>query len=150
MNKKILFLLSVVFLILSEIAGAQETTIYNSPFSFEETSRKIEDTLLKNGFDANATLKRENRVEIDGKTVNTVVFEFSDDAINKAIIECEPTAALDIPFKLVVWNEEGEVFIGYVDAMWLRRRFLIRDCNDQLTQYGKVLLRIVNETIRQN
>jgi uncharacterized protein (DUF302 family) len=150
MKIKSLFLFSVALLMLAEITKAQETTIYNSPFNFIETSNRIEEALTKNGFDAKAIIKRETKVVIDGKTVNTVVFEFDDEAISKSIIECEPTAALDLPFRLIVWNEGGEVFIGYVDATWMRRRFLIRDCSDQLSQYSKVLLRIVNETIRQN
>jgi uncharacterized protein (DUF302 family) len=145
-----LFLFAISWLMLAETIKAQETTIYNSPYSFDETSRKIEETLVKNGFEAKATLKRETKVEIDGKVVNTIVFEFSDEVLSNSIIACEPTAALDIPFRLMVWNEEGEVFIGYVDTMWMRRRFLIKDCNDQLAQYSKILLRIVNETIRQN
>jgi uncharacterized protein (DUF302 family) len=131
-------------------AFSQATTIYNSPMSYEETSSKLKSILEYKGF-LNEGFRS---VEYDNDTselnVRVRTFEFSDPYLMDGIVACEPTAAIDMPFRIAVWSEEKDVYIGFVDPIWLKRRYLIRDCDAILSEYSKVLVRIVNETIKVN
>ncbi len=131
-------------------ARAQETTIYNSPLNYEETCEKLQDILQIKGF-INDEFKT---VEYDKDTselnIRVRTFEFSDSYIMNGIVMCEPTAAIDMPFRIAVWSEEADVYIGFVDPIWLKRRYLIRGCDEILSEYSKTLIRIVNETIRRD
>jgi hypothetical protein len=138
-----------IILLLSVVQGfSQETTIYNSPFNYQETNEKLKSILEYKGLlnDSFRTVEYDN--DTSALNIRVRTFEFVDPYIIESIVACEPTAAIDMPFRIVVWSEEEDVFIGYVDPIWLKRRFMIRDCDDVLSDYSKVLLRIVNETIR--
>ncbi len=127
---------------------SQETTIYNSPMSYEETSEKLKGILEYKGFVNDAFKTVEYDQDTSELNIRVSTFEFSDPYIMNGIVACEPTAAIDMPFRIAVWSEEEDVYIGFVDPIWLKRRYMIRDCDAILSEYSQVLVRIVNETIR--
>ncbi|MEQ8713288.1 MAG: DUF302 domain-containing protein [Cyclobacteriaceae bacterium] len=127
---------------------SQETTIYNSPMSYEETSEKLKGILEYKGFVNDAFKTVEYDQDTSELNIRVSTFEFSDPYIMGGIVACEPTAAIDMPFRIAVWSEEEDVYIGFVDPIWLKRRYMIRDCDAILSEYSQVLVRIVNETIR--
>lgn len=139
---------TIAFMLASFSAFSQSTTIYDSPLSYEETTTKLQSILEYKGFlnDSFRTLEYDKDTSASGNRVRT--FEFSDPYLIDGIVACEPTAAIDMPFRIAVWSEEGEVYIGFVDPIWLKRRYMIRDCDAILSEYSKVLHRIVNETIQ--
>lgn len=127
---------------------SQETTIYNSPMSYEATAEKLKSILEYKGLINDQFQTTEYVNDTSSLNMRVLTFEFVDPYIVKSIVACEPTAAIDMPFRIVVWSEEEDVFISYVDPIWLKRRFMIRDCDDVLADYSKMLVRVVNETIR--
>ena len=79
-----------------------------------------------------------------------IVIAFEDPQLTEELLACEPTAALDLPQKIIVWSENGDVYIGFMDAYFMKRRFLIRDCEETIQAMTRLSLRIINETIRNS
>ena len=141
---------SLSLILATSAVFSQATTIYSSPMSYEETSEKLQDILEYKGFLNDSFKNLEYEKDTSELNIRVRTFEFSDPYIMNGIVACEPTAAIDMPFRIVVWSEEEDVYIGFVDPIWLKRRYMIRDCDALLGAYSKVLVRIVNETIKMN
>ena len=142
------YLLVILSLPFALVGFAQETTIYNSPLSYETTQEKLKDILQLKGLVNDSFKMAEYNQDTSELQIRVSTYDFVDPYIVNSIVACEPTAAIDMPFRIVVWSEDKDVYIAYVDPIWLKRRFMIRDCDDVLGDYSKLLLRIVNETIR--
>lgn len=134
---------------LSFSVSAQDVKIYVSPHNLNLTITKINNSIDKNGW-KKLDLKEYHTSPRTKRKYQGVVFivRFEMDAM-KELVACEPTTMLDMPLKISVWEEDGDVFISYLDARTLRRRFALRDCDDVIDKLNKALIRIVNDAIRK-
>ena len=147
MAKSIVLYLTISFIVIFT-SKAQETTIYSSPHTYKETVDKMYKTLQNKGL-INKHFKIDYYSEDStALKVKMTTFEFSDAYYINQIVACEPTAALDMPFRVIVWQEDVDVFIAYIDPIWLKRRFMLQSCGDALANYTDILIRVVNETIK--
>ena len=80
---------------------------------------------------------------------STNVILFEDPELTSALISCEQTSALDLPLKVMVWEENEDVYIGFIDPAFMRKRFMIQDCPEILQKMTGLMVRVVNEAIRQ-
>ena len=87
----------------------------------------------------------ENGYQID--STNVILFE--DPNLTSALITCEQTSALDLPLKVMVWMENEDVYIGFIDPAFMRKRFMIQDCPEVLEKMTALMVRVVNEAIRR-
>lgn len=133
---------------LSHLSMGQDPTIYVSPFDVEETLSKIHVSLDANHhkyihtsmFEADSL----GAGEFKGR-VHVVDFMMKD---VEALIACEPTVAFDLPLKILVWSEESDVYLAYVNPFIIKRRYFINGCDEYLSAYNKAMIRIVNDAIR--
>ena len=140
----LLFLLVVGF-----GAIAQDVTVYSSPHDLDNTISKLYFSIDKNGYSyVNTQEYKTNPRGLEGGfkgRVQVISFE-TDDVVRLAA--CEPTALLDVPFKIVVWEDGDDTFIAFTNAMNLKHRYVIRNCDDVIHEINKSLIRIVNDAIR--
>ncbi|UXP31350.1 DUF302 domain-containing protein [Reichenbachiella agarivorans] len=129
-------------------AWSQDPTIYVSPHSVDETLSNVYIGIDNNGHKYLNTHFYEtdsiDQGEFKGKVY---VVDFTLRNLNK-IISCEPTIALDIPLKIMVWEEDGDVYLAYINPFVYKKRYFIMGCDDLLDEYNKSIIRIVNDAIR--
>ncbi|WP_420581301.1 hypothetical protein [Reichenbachiella sp.] len=149
MKKRIaafLFLFTIGFAL-----HAQQVTVYNSPHDLDETISKLYFSIDKNSF----TYVNTEEYKVSPKGSNgqfkgrVKVISFETDDVTR-LGSCEPTALLEVPFKILVWQEDGDTFISFSNASNLKHRYMIRDCDDIIQEINKSLIRIVNDAIRTN
>ena len=76
----------------------------------------------------------------------STVFIFGNPAVGTLVIQCAATAAIDLPLKLLVWEEkDGSVWVGYNDPEWLARRHEIGECGGVLTGMRRALAELAGE-----
>ena len=76
----------------------------------------------------------------------STVFIFGNPAVGTLVIQCAATAAIDLPLKLLVWEEkDGSVWVGYNDPDWLARRHEIGECDGVLTGMRRALAELATE-----
>lgn len=128
--------------------SAQDATVYVSPFDLGKTLSNIYFSIDKNGFHYITTTKEKanpsNGDQFDGR-VQVITFEAKEMA---AILACEPTVALDLPMKIIVWEEENDIYIAYTNPVFYKRRHFIHGCDEIIQGLTRSMIRVVNDAIR--
>ncbi len=138
-----------LFLLMVFAAESQNLTIFKSNLSVKETTTKLENIILDKGLKFFETVHHHEIAIQKGHEIDsTNVILFEDPDLTSDLILCEQTSALDLPLKLMIWEENGDVYIGYIDPQLMRKRFMIQDCSDTLTKMTAMVVRIVNESLR--
>ncbi|MFC1689819.1 DUF302 domain-containing protein [Pseudomonadota bacterium] len=71
------------------------------------------------------------------------VIIFSDPAVNTAILQREPLAGLDLPFRVLAYAEGESAAVIFTSADYLKRRYGLTDGPD-LQQYGEAISAVVD------
>lgn len=144
------FLASLLFGIATIACHAQNMTIFRSNLSVAETTAKIEQIIDEKELRFFETVHHHEIASENGQQIDsTNVILFEDPGLTTALITCEQTSALDLPLKVMVWMENDDVYIGYIDPAFMRKRFMIQDCPEVLQQMTALMVRMVNEAIRR-
>jgi uncharacterized protein (DUF302 family) len=76
----------------------------------------------------------------------TTLFVFGNPGIGTPLMQCNRSAAMDLPQKMLIWEEAGRVFIGYNRQDWLARRHMLGDCGaEKLDKAAKALNALAHE-----
>ncbi|PIB35145.1 hypothetical protein BFP72_06915 [Reichenbachiella sp. 5M10] len=128
----------------------QDPTIYVSPHNIDQTLSNVYVGIDRNSHKYINTLYYQADSTGIGEFVGSVyVVEFSMDHIED-LVSCEPTVAFDLPLKIMIWEEQGDVYLSYVNPFVFKRRYFIKGCDELLDQVNKAMIRIVNDAIRTN
>lgn len=145
--QKILLALLLVPILTGHLL-AQELTVYSSPFSMDSTLLKVCHVLEKNNLKVVDRKEYSSKKEEKKFSGTIYVLEFEASAVMD-LAACEPTAMLDMPLKLILWTEYGDTYIGFMPPREMKRRFMVRECDDVLNALSKILLKVVNDVIRK-
>lgn len=141
----------ILFILVYNLVRAQELTVYKSNGSVEETVSllikliRAEDSLICFETVSHDMIARERGMEIP--PTRSILFE--DPKLTTALITCQPTAAIELPLELLVWEESEDVYIGFLDPRLMKRRFMVTDCDDTLHDLTALMIRIVTDALRQ-
>ncbi len=137
-----------LFLFFAFQAKSQDPTVYVSPHNVEATLSNIYFSIDKGGHKYITTNSVKSQSSENGEfsgKVELVEFQMKD--FNK-IMSCEPTIALEMPMKIMVWEEDGDVYIAYISPFVFKRRYFVSGCDDLLSGINKSMIRIINDAIR--
>lgn len=136
-----------ILVFLSSGVVAQNVTIFKSSHDFETTIVRL-DSIIKSKKLIYHKIVNYDKLSEDNAEGHNRIFIFEDLELTREVLSCDPLASLDLPLKILVWNEHGEVYLGYVDPIFMKRRFQLKDCNEKLEQLTALLARVTNECIR--
>lgn len=147
--RSIKIFLSLFSVLFSGLLYAQNLTVYSSTNSVDETVSKIvkvikEKELIYFETVSHDEIAKEKGVEI----APTRMILFEDPDLMIQLISCRQTTALDLPMKILVWEENEDVYIGFFDPKVMKKRFLLQGCEDILTEMSKLKIRIVSDVLR--
>jgi uncharacterized protein (DUF302 family) len=81
---------------------------------------------------------------VDVKT--TVIMLFALPEQSAALLNCNPTTALDLPHKIVIWeDEEGVTWISYNDPAYIGKRHNVKDCEKPIKEAREKLDLLVQQ-----
>jgi len=140
----------LILLLATFYSTAQNLTIFKSNLGVRQTTNKLEQLIINKGLKFFETVHHhEVALEKGHQIDSTNVILFEDPDLTSDLINCEQTSALDLPLKLMVWEENGDVYIGFIDPQLMKKRFMIQDCGETLSKMTDIVVRIVNEAIRK-
>ena len=95
-----------------------------SSFGYGETLARFEAAIRANGLRIVAAVDHaiaafEAGVSLDATTVLLV----GDGRRQAELVKALRLIALDLPFKVLVWQDAGETWLSYVDFRWLAKRY---------------------------
>ncbi len=143
---KLIVTFSLLIIWSSTVLG-QDATIYRSSHDFETTIFRLDSIIKSKKLIYHKIVNYDDDMKEEINFRNRL-FIFEDEGLSKQVLECNAMASLDLPLKILVWNDGDEVFLSYVDPHFMKRRFQLKECNEKLHALTKLLVRVTNECIK--
>ena len=136
MNPKTMFSkLRTMLLILPAVAlpaaalADNGLTVMDSRYSVTETEQRLVEAIEAKGMGVMAQIDHRanaSSVGLDMRPTRLVIF--GNPKGGTQLMQCAPTVAIDLPMKMLIWQEDETVRIGYNQAEYLVERHGIGDC----------------------
>jgi uncharacterized protein (DUF302 family) len=95
-----------------------------SRFSYAETVDRLKDTIVKGSNTIFASIDQSAAAESVGMTLRpTTLLVFGNPKGGTPLMNSFPLVALDLPLKLLVWEEGGEANLAYVPMSEIAARY---------------------------
>jgi len=138
-------------LVLMSIASpAQRLSIQQSPHSVELTTERIIEQIRNQELIYFETVNHDEIAASRGITIapmREILFEDAD--MTTTLIECQPTTAIDLPMKILVWEENEEVYIAFMDPNFMKKQYVInQDCEEIIDKMSRMLKRLTVDALR--
>ena len=133
--------LSVPALAAQEAVVASEGMVaYQSDAGFAATLGRIEPAVTERGLFVMRVLDHAASAAQLGIELspNSVVL-FGNPKIGAEWMRCAPRMGIDLPQKLLVWEESGVTYVAYNDPEYLAQRHAASGCEELLVRVGETL-----------
>lgn len=137
----------IIVLFKVETSFSQGIVTYKSKKSFDDLSVSIVETIKSKNL---KILEETNLNEAKGLTNRTKIITFEDQKLVTELLACDQTIAFELPFKILIWEEEKDVYVGFKDPNLLMRSYLLYDCSNQIKAWSGINVRIVNEALKNS
>ncbi|MFK7951992.1 MAG: DUF302 domain-containing protein [Ekhidna sp.] len=145
-QRTILVLLSFFFI---STLYSQNLTIYRTANSVDTTVMKIVEAIKSKDLVYFETVSHDAIAKERGiNMAPTRMILFEDPDLMIKLIHCRQTTALDLPMKILVWEENEDVYIGFFDPKVMKKRFLLQGCEDVITEMSKLKIRLIAEILK--
>jgi uncharacterized protein (DUF302 family) len=142
-------ILSLFSLLVVGVLSAQNLTIYRSTNSVDSTVSKIVEAIKEKDLIYFETVSHDEIARAKGIEISpTRMILFEDPDLMIQLISCQQTTALDLPMKILVWEENKDVYIGFFDPKVMKKRFLLQDCEDIITEMSRLKIRLITEVLK--
>ncbi len=132
------------------LSQVRALSIYKSEKDVVRTTQIIEEIIKRERFDFFSrrfpTIRSQRKGELRYPQCERFFFEDGD--LTTSLIECQPTTALDLPLKILVWEEHGDVYLAYIDPQFMKKRFMLQGCEEIIDDMGKLLARLTIDATR--
>lgn len=119
---------AATFLVTSGMsAGAEDGWIIKaSPASVEETADKLVAAVENAGAKVFARVDHAAGAKsIDAELADMTLVMFGNPKIGTPILQAAPRAGLDLPNRILIWDDNGQTRIGYLDPAELKARYKV-------------------------
>ena len=99
-----------------------------SPRGVDETVSRLEDVIASKGLMLFAVVDHSGEAEKHGLELrNTKLVIFGSPAAGTPVMQARPLAALDLPLKVLVWDDDGQTRLSYTGPAELAKRYELED-----------------------
>jgi uncharacterized protein (DUF302 family) len=120
--------------------------VRTSPHSVPETVDRLQDLLAQTGVEVYARIDHAAGARRAGRELpEQQVLVFGDDRISTQLLEQDPTVGLELPLRILVWDDGGVTRVGYLDPKGLAREYRLDDRAVVLERIRTVLQALVDE-----
>ncbi len=124
------------------VPDQQGLVIIESANTMAETEKRLLAALDAGGLKVAAKIDHEaNAKSVGLDLAPTVLFIFGNPKAGTGLIETERTVGIDLPLKILVWDDKGKVKIAYNDPAYIARRHGIAASLPVLSQIAAALQR---------
>jgi uncharacterized protein (DUF302 family) len=115
-----------------------------SAHTVAETERRLVQAIESAGLKVAARIDhRANALGAGLDLPPTVLLVFGDPRAGTPLIEQQRTIGLDLPLKVLIWEQAGRTVLAYNDPIYLARRHGIDDTQPMIAQMGTALERLL-------
>ncbi|MGF1512569.1 MAG: DUF302 domain-containing protein [Elainellaceae cyanobacterium] len=111
-----------------------------SAFSVAETGDRIEALLEERPLSLFSRIDHaENAASVDIELAPTQVLIFGNPNAGTPLMQCSRTVAIDLPQKMLVWEDEGQTWLAYNNPSYLMERHNLAGCEENIVGIGQAL-----------
>lgn len=130
-------------------SSAQNISIYKSKLSVDKTTEALVKQIKDKGLVYFETVSHDEIAMGRGTSLSpTKVVLFEDSELTTQLIACQQTTALDLPLKILIWEENEDVYIGFISPTDMNKRFMLNDCQDTIEALSRLMIRVVTDLMR--
>ncbi len=124
--------------------------IKKSPYTVEATSDRLTKILESKGITLFANIDHRANAANAGLTLPTTqTILFGNPKLGTPLMQCNQSIAIDLPQKILIWQDEQEVKVAYNNPAYLSGRHRLRGCGqDAITKISNALNGITNAVIK--
>jgi uncharacterized protein (DUF302 family) len=105
-----------------------DNTTKDSPWPVSVTVERLTQLISARGMTIFATIDQRAAAQRAGLELReTVLIIFGNPAVGTAVMDAQPLAALDLPLKLLVWDDGGDTRVSYLSPAVLAARYALDD-----------------------
>jgi len=143
--------IALTFVFFTHLVYAQNLTTYRSTRSVDETVERIVETIKKKKLAYFETVEHDKVAKDYGVEIPpTRMILFEDPNLMIELVSCRQTTALDLPMRILVWEENSDVYVGFFDPKVMKKRFMLHECDDIITSMSRLKIRVVNEALKDS
>ncbi len=134
-------LLLMTYLLSSSIFAASGLISLQSNHGVTATADRLETVLLEKGMTVFARINHDEAAwKIKKKLRPTQLVIFGNPKIGTLLMQCQQTAAIDLPQKALIWEDEkGRVWLSYNAPEYIASRHDIKECVEVTEKIEKAL-----------
>jgi len=135
----ILFLLLISFN--SFCADTHNLMSYPSLYSVEQTSQRLTEILKNKGFTIFSQIDHAKGAKNAGiQLADTKLIIFGNPKIGSRLMLCQPTIAIDLPQKALIWQDANKkVWLSVNSPEYLKKRHQVKGCDAIFSKIKKAL-----------
>ena len=101
-------------------------TTKESPWPVAQTAERLTELMTERGMTIFATIDQRAAARSAGLELReTVLIIFGNPAAGTPVMDAVPLVALDLPQKLLIWNDEGQARVSYLSPAALAERYAL-------------------------
>jgi len=153
---KTLILLSVFAVSISCNQKSTKSFMENNGLVIKKSNQTFEATYnkLRGVIEANPNLKiileldhSKNAASKDLELRPTRILVFGNPMLGTPLMQAQPTLAIDLPQKVLVYQENNEVFVAYNDPSYLKERHAVEGKEELLAKIAGALGKITDAAL---
>lgn len=126
-------------------AGMEDWIVKPATGSVPETVARLTGAIEKAGATVFATIDHAAGAKAIGDKMDDMTLViFGNPKIGTPIMKAAPAAGLDLPIRVLVWNDKGTTQIGYLKPEALQARYSINGADQPITMMGSALARLTD------
>lgn len=139
-------LLFASYLLSSHVFAASGLVSLKSDHDVIETADRLEAVLLEKGMTVFARINHDEAAwKVKKKLRPTQLVIFGNPKVGTLLMQCQQTAAIDLPQKALVWeDEQGQVWLSYNAPEYMASRHGIEECVEVITKIENALANFAN------
>lgn len=119
-----------------------------SPHSVDETVTRLEQALEDNGLTIVATVDHaENAASAGLELPPTTLILFGNPQAGTPLMQQQQTIGIDLPQKMLVWQEDATVYVGYNDPVYLAERHGLDAQSEAVTMIAGALANLAEAAV---
>jgi uncharacterized protein (DUF302 family) len=110
------------------MGGHADITTKNSPWSVTDTVERLSALMVERHLTIFATIDQRAAARSVGQELReTVLIMFGNPAAGTPVMDAEPLAGLDLPLKVLVWDDGGRTRVSYLSPTALAARYALSE-----------------------
>lgn len=139
-----------LLVLLGFAASAQEFTSVRSDFSAKETHSRLVKNIEEKGlriFQVVDHSKAAEDAELSLKPVKVVMF--GNPKMGTPLMQADPRVGLELPMKMLIYETEEGVFVGYKEPLRLRENYEVGDHQPLLQKMSETMAELAQKSAKK-